>query len=418
LEKFSDRNDRIKTGVINFFKRIDKWGKRNKKLALALWVGFFICVISIVIIRIFVSRETNETNMVTESAQEVLGVEEEQIRAIEEVPLEEDKYTDLNLFFAEYFAALAEGNKEVILSDRTEMDDLEWIKILKKSEFVESYQNLTCYTKPGPFDNTYVCYIYYEVKFHDLETRVPGLSTMYVVKNGEDFLVECSDIEDDVQAYLISISKQEDVVDLFRKVQVEYNDLVASNAEVELYLTELPDQIIVEVAKELACISSEAETEEEVVEITETTDAEVVEDVEEVTVQSVKATTTVNVRKSDSITAEKIGKVIEGDVLTCLENLNNGWSKILYEDQEAYIKTEFLEMIETKVVEAGMAAEGTMVTTTDNVHIRKEASINAENLGAALAGESFQLLENLDNGWSKILFNGEEAYIKSDYLDL
>ncbi len=415
MEKFSDRNDRIKTGIINFFKKIDRWGKRNKKLVFALWVGFFVCLLSIVVVRIFVMKETNETNMVAESAQEVLGVEEEQVKAIEEVPLEKDKYVELNLFFADYFASLAEGNKDTVLNARTEMDDLEWIKILKKSDFVESYQNLACYTKPGPFDDTYVCYVYYEVKFHDLEELVPGLSTMYVIKDGENYRVECSEIEDDVQTYLISISKQEDVVDLFRKVQVEYNDLVASNPEVEVYLTELPDQIIVEVAKELASISDETVETEEIVEEEDVVSEEVVE---EVIIQTVKATTTVNVRKSDSTTAERIGKVQEGSELTCLENLDNGWSKIIYEDQEAYIKTEYLEVVEEKVVEAGAAVEGTMVTTTDNVHIRKEASINAENIGAALAGETFELLENLDSGWSKILFNGEEAYIKSDYLDL
>jgi hypothetical protein len=421
VENFSGRNDRIKTNVKKFFIRIKKWVKRNKKLALVLLGALFICAIAIIVIRVFVTNETNETNMLTESAQEVLGVEEEQIKEIVEIPIEKDKYPELNLFFAEYFAALAEGNKTVIISDRTEMDDLEWIKLLKKSEFIESYQNLVCYTKPGPYDNTYVCYVYFEVKFQDLDTLLPGLNTLYVIQQDDKFHVEYSSIEEAVERYLISISKQDDVLDLFRKVQVEYNDLVVSDSNVELYLTDFKEQIKIEIAKELASVNAAIAKEEEVkeVDVAETaysgTDTEPA--VEEVIIEMVKATTTVNVRKSDSKTAEKIGKVQKGDEMTCLETLNNGWSKILYENEEAYIKTDYLEAIELKVVKEGIAIDGTIVTTTDNVHVREEASINAESLGAALAGESFELLENLDNGWSKISFNGEEAYIKSEYLD-
>lgn len=417
MEKFSDISDRIKTKAKKIFLKINKLVKRNQKFIIAFFCALFICVIAIIVIRIFINKGANETNMLTESANEVLGVEEEQIKEIVEVPIEKDKYTELNRFFAKYFIALAECDEEIIISSRTETDDLELIKILKRNEFVESYQNLACYTKPGPFDNTYVCYVYYEIKFPDLDILVPGLSSMYVIQKEDKYYLECSANEKKVEEYLISITKQEDVVDLFRKVQVQYNDLIAGDLNVELYLAELPDKIKIEVAKELAKINIErAEAIEE--EVIETSDsgADNVAPLEEVVIETVKATTTVNVRGSDSTTAEKVGKVQAGDMMTCVETLNNGWSKILYENKEAFIKSEYLEVIEKKVVEAGMAAAGTMVKTTDNVRVRKEPSINAECLGAALAGESFELLENLDNGWSKISFNGAEAYIKSDYL--
>ena len=61
--------------------------------------------------------------------------------------------------------------------------------------------------------------------------------------------------------------------------------------------------------------------------------------------QQVRATDTVNVRSSDSEVADKIGKAQQGDILTRTEEKNNGWSKVIYEGKEAYIKSDYLEVV-------------------------------------------------------------------------
>ncbi len=412
----------------NFFARLSRWAARNKKIVIALICAVIIFAIALVAIKFVLQKETEQTNLVAETANDVLGEEEEQIKEVTDAPLEQDAYPEINAFVNEYYQALSEGNQEIVTADRTQLDDLEWIKISKRSEFVDSYQNISCYTKPGPYSDTYICYVYYEVKFSDLEVLVPGLSTMYLVKTENSFVLNTSDVTEEEETYLLTISQQEDVVDLFRKVQVAYNDLTASDEVVSSFLLELPDSIKVEVAKELALQNVQEDTEAETITDTETEGGEVVdsgtdvtpdtttEEKPEVINEIVKATTTVNVRESDSVTAAKVGKVVEGEQLTRIEEQNNGWSKILYEGNEAFIMTEFLEVVSVETA-SGITTTGTYVTTTDNVHIRAEASINAESIGAALAGASFELVEHLDNGWSKIKFNGQEGYIKSEYLN-
>ena len=55
--------------------------------------------------------------------------------------------------------------------------------------------------------------------------------------------------------------------------------------------------------------------------------------------QIVRTTDTVNVRSSDSEEADKIGKAPSGTELTRIEERINGWSKVIFEDKEAYIKS-------------------------------------------------------------------------------
>lgn len=53
----------------------------------------------------------------------------------------------------------------------------------------------------------------------------------------------------------------------------------------------------------------------------------------------------------------------------------------------------------------------------DVVNIRASDSETADKLGKAVIGDTFKLLEERGNGWSKVAYNGEEAFIKSDYLE-
>lgn len=54
--------------------------------------------------------------------------------------------------------------------------------------------------------------------------------------------------------------------------------------------------------------------------------------------------------------------------------------------------------------------------TSTKVNIRDAASADAKVLDTVEGGTTFDILEILDNGWTKILYNDSEAYISSDYV--
>lgn len=67
--------------------------------------------------------------------------------------------------------------------------------------------------------------------------------------------------------------------------------------------------------------------------------------------------------------------------------------------------------------EALKEANSVQVKTKDRVNVRASASTEADLLGTADAGMELTRYELMDNGWSKIEYNGKEAYIKSEYLE-
>ncbi len=116
--------------------------------------------------------------------------------------------------------------------------------------------------------------------------------------------------------------------------------------------------------------------------------------------QQVRATDTVNVRSSDSEVADKIGKAQQGDILTRTEEKNNGWSKVIYEGKEAYIKSDYLEVVSDNTDTAAATTE-TVVKTVKaktNVNVRNAASQDADKIGVAQGEATFNVLEDQESG--------------------
>lgn len=66
----------------------------------------------------------------------------------------------------------------------------------------------------------------------------------------------------------------------------------------------------------------------------------------------------------------------------------------------------------------GAETAAVMVETTDKVNIRRLPDKSSDKLDTVKPGTQFVKIEDTDNGWTKIKYNSEEAFIKSDYIKL
>lgn len=399
---------------------------KNKKVTAFMGIG----VLALVIVLVIIFKGTNTKSEETQAkATTVSGSD------VSEEPLEENAYPEVNELVKNYYKALADGDMDTVVANRNYTEDTEKIRLEKKSEYIDSYENITCYTKKGLLENTYLAYVYYEVKFKDIDTLAPALNTLYICPNesGKLYIYE-GEIDDNVSAYLKSLSTQDDVLDLFNRVQVSYNEAIEKDENLNAFLTELPTKIKTEVGEALAALESpesttaetteEAATEEAAAE--EVTTEETAKETQQPTEETVEATETVNVRSSDSETADKIGKAQTGDRFTRLETKENGWSKIRFEDQEAYVKSEFLKVVDTateaentddETANTAETATQGKITVKETVNVRKSANEASDKLGVAYQGDQFDLIMKQADGWSKINYNGQTGYVKSEFIE-
>lgn len=400
--------------------RLIQMCKENKKVMVVI-AAFLLFIIGALAVLTF--SEKKEEIAATAEAE---AAAEEAVIAVPEEALEKDAYPEVNNLVKQYYQALVDGDMDTVKSIKNYVDEEEELKIVKKSEFIESYPSIIVHTKKGPEEGSFVAYVQYEVKFIDIESTAPGLNTLYICANEDgSYYINANELDESIVEYLKTISVQNDVVDLFNTVQVAYNDIKAQDEALSVFLDELPSL--------LAEAVSEAIIEQEAAEAAMNPVEEEEEEPEVVlVVTKVKTTDVVNVRSSDSIEADKLGKTTKGQVLELVEERLNGWSKVIFDGKEGYIKSEFLQAEETQMqlsteVPEGASVESAATETgtypkkgkvTDTVNVRKTSSTEADIVGILTKGSDIEILDELNNGWTKINHSNGQAYIKSEFVKI
>lgn len=348
-------------------------------------------------------------------------------------PLILNEDAELNSLIKQYFTAREQEDIDTYSSLRSYTDSLEQAKLEAKSEYIEGYRNIKCYTKNGPYDNSYMVYVSYDLKLKEWDQTVPALETLVVCReegteeNPGKLYVYSGNFEDNVVEYIQKVTAQDDVVDLFKRVDSEYQEIMDANPDYEEYMATLKQLIRDGVGVRLAAVAEDDKPEEQDNDAVSDNDADAAEgdgeedqdqgSVSQQQVQpslefEVEATTYVNVRASDSEQADKVGSVGPGTRLTCKEQLANGWSHVIYEGNDAYIKSEYLTVVGEELKVKGK------VNVVSTVNIRAKADINSDLLGVAYAGTTYDMIEDEKDGWTAIVYNGKQAFIKSEYLEV
>ncbi len=379
-----------------------------------------VAVVVAVAVTVSVSLSMGNKNREEQQLSEIETVSGEAITeaATEEVPLVANEEGAIYSLVATYYNAMATGDEDTLRSVCDEISDKDMYRYLELSQYIDYYPTLEIYTKTGPEEGSVIAYVYYKIAFVGHEEEVPGYQALYICTNDQgELYIKRGENSEEVNDYIKKVSTQDDVVEFNNKITVEYNELMVDHPEVLQYISELDSQVSVAVGEKLAnqvagdSQDAAAATEEGTTDGQDTQNEGGEQPAEEQGPQYVTTTTTVNVRSSDSEQADKLGKVSGGTKLQVLEQRPNGWTKVDYEGKEGYIKTEFLQLAENA---AGAETIGT-VTATTNINVRASASETADRLGVLSGGDSAELV-GTEGDWSKIKYNGQIGYVKSEYV--
>ncbi len=381
--------------------------------------GLFVILVILLIVFALKGKDNNtETDASATEAIEESGLD---------VPTDDyevDAYPAVNTLLENYCDAMAVGDADAMATMCNSMTEEERIRIQETAKYYDGFQNYVVYTKAGPIENSYLAIIGYDIKFKDIETLAPALTSVYVCTNDTGALyVNKEDPDEQTKAYFQALSVQDDVVSLLNTVETKYAEALAADEALNTMMIDLKEKINTAVKEALEAAAQAA--------------APVEEAVSENAVSAntlFKTTDKVNIRKSASTEADALGKAEIGDTYTVLEALENGWSRIEYNGSDAYIKTEFLvpadeaapadgteEAADTTAEtedngEATTESTSGKVTVKETVNIRETASETGNKLGVAYRGEQFDLLEKTSD-WCKITYKGKTAYVKSDFVE-
>ncbi|MFI3237625.1 MAG: SH3 domain-containing protein [Lachnospiraceae bacterium] len=375
-------------------------------------------LVVIIIVMILVAKVLNgETEQVVdinteEAAVNASAIEETAVVAIVDNPLLVDEYEEINELILTYLNALADGDVDTIANLSNNVSDTEMIRIAELGKHIESFPEYNVFTKIGPAENSFVVYAAARSKMEGLDTLIPGIYCFYVCmdSNGNYYLNE-GILTDEEAVYIEALELDDSIISLLDSIDQEYEEMLAVDETVQVYmdilLSEIRDAVgttLVEQDESLMVVSEE-ETQEE------STDETIL-----ATSCTATLTDTLNVRKSDSEGSDVLGKLEKGTVVEVIEMRVNGWSKISYEGEDAYLKTDYLNVIITEEI-SEEEATGTVVAIT-KINIRSQASAASDKLGELEEGETLPYVEDAESGFCKVIYNGTVAYVAAEYVEI
>ncbi len=315
-----DRN-MIRDRLRDFYYDTRNFVGRNKKIVMPAFL--LLCVLITVGLAFTLRRQSRQ-------AQEETAAEAVTQTPASELELEKNAYEAVNALLVDYYDAVAEGDADAIQSMSSALSDEEKIRVQELAVYIDSYTTVDVYTKTGPVDGSYVAYVYTKLKLKDHDWEIPGLQTMYVCTRDDGSLYINNEESQpaEVSSYIREVSVQDDVVDLSNQTAAEYNALLASDADLSDYLDQIASTIDISVGQQLAALNeSRNQTDESTVWLEALSDG-------------------INIRKSSSADGTRIGSAAAGDRFQLVEELDDGWSEIIFNGQSAYVKSEYFTKVE------------------------------------------------------------------------
>lgn len=361
-----------------------------------------------------------------------------------------DANEDINNLITQYYTAYAAGDMTTLTGIASPVSANEQSYITMFSQYVESYQDITCYTKSGLDADSYLVSVEMEIKFAGVDTPAPGLDFFYVrtTENGALYIDNLysqynlsnqeNALDTSIQNLIYGFENEEDFVELQNDVQARYDAAVAADENLSAMIyTTIPTAIdtwVTQVAMQNTQETPEADGTDVSSEPTEVTgepveEPDAAEEPEEDTPAEETATETyyttdkVNVRAEAGTNGEKIGSLEKGTAIGVID-IADDWAHVNYGGYEGYIKLEYLtkeaantaDADERESTDSINLAEGTVITLQNTVNIRSGMSETSDRVGTAYAGEKVKVVMSYADGWTKVTWNSKTGYIKSSLL--
>lgn len=343
---------------------------------------------------------------------------------------EKDAHADVNELITSYFAAYASADIDALEAIASPISDNEKSYIRVFSTYIESYENISCYTKSGLTDNSYLVSAYFDLKFYGVETMAPGLDFFYVETKDDGSLYinnlyspynlnrTENTLDPNVYAVILQFGQQEDAIALRDQVKSAYSEAVASDVDLATMLSTTIPNAMTEWMESVITPAENTEAGET------QTDEPATGDGSDTSADSTDAADGGSNAPADNGDAADNGGDAPADNGDTADGggdapADNGDAADNGDDapaDDAAVADTPVDNTSDETPAVNENKEVKVKVNIKSVKVREKASTSSDVIAGAEKGDTFTKLGEKD-GWTKIDYNGKTGYIKSDYVD-
>lgn len=143
--------------------------------------------------------------------------------------LELNKYADINKIVTDFYEAKLTCLEEDFVPIVTNANQIDMERLQRKIEYVNSYQNINCYTKKGINEIDYVVYVSYDLELATIDTYAPSIDELRISYVDGIPKIYLGNISEETSQYLQKLRSSEDVEVLVSDVVTRLDEACASD---------------------------------------------------------------------------------------------------------------------------------------------------------------------------------------------
>jgi len=340
-------------------------------------------------------------------------------------PFEVDAYPQVNELAEEYFRYYADGDVDAIAKIAHPITETEKSYIKMFSNYLDSYEDIKCYTKKGIEDGEYIVSVTCDMKFQGIDSSAPQIHRFYIRKDedGTAYIDNAysqfnqsrqeNKTDESINALLAAYEQSKDVISLQKEIKREYDSVLEKDEELKTMVMATMQDAISEWVASFEPQTSEDDNQSQ----TDKKDTDQTDQLE----RTAYAKTDVNLREKRSTESDVIKTIKEGAKVTIVGVSKDGWFQIKNGGDTGFVKKEYIESEDAP--ESGSEdetpADQTQTRTAyakTKVNLRKKRSTDSEVIKTLKAGTKVTIYGTSQDGWFKVKTGGDTGYVSKEYI--
>lgn len=146
----------------------------------------------------------------------------------------QDTDPEITAVINKFFVAKSECDADTLNSIVETKTEFTEDALKQEGEFIEGYENISCYTVNGLVENTYLVYVYYEIKFLNIDTLAPSLINMYVYKDKDGSVyINQGEIDGALSTFIQETNNNSEVRKLITSVNTKLAEARKSDSDLD-----------------------------------------------------------------------------------------------------------------------------------------------------------------------------------------
>lgn len=209
-----------------------------------------VCAMGIGMITFSMSGPRSDGNKLNDSVssnQKALSIEDDQKTTLkiadgltDDGTLQENAYPEINALVKKYLDARVNCDMKAIKETVSSTSTITEESLQKELEYIEGYDNLSCYTIKAPDGKSFVVYVYEELKIIGIDTLAPGMTRLYVKldETGRP-VIYFGQVDDVTSDFIEASSKTEKVAKLIDTVNKKMDEAMTKDKNIKAFVAGL-----------------------------------------------------------------------------------------------------------------------------------------------------------------------------------